>query len=228
MVIGIEAVDRMIRRSYIFVLVIGWTILTLAILGCSKQATSAKAPAASQIASPRDEMADRIPVSNPESAMERSMPDNQPTQKIKLEQNHAISDDIAVPNRQDPFNLLPKLWPPDLKLHPDARVAQSVENKAGYTLVTLIPSDRATVTGVQGFYLELLSSWESLQVHEVTETSKGAPIITIVAERPNAVVEVRTENATPAFMNTLANKDFWIREVGPTPVIARLSYHPKS
>jgi hypothetical protein len=203
---------NMIRFSYQLILaLVGLTLISGVALGCSGKAAPAKTvfsqTDSNMEGSARQEPADDAPVSTPPPAMDRRMAASSEMQRGP--RGNALSDSADAISgrwsaRQDPFGLIPSQWPPDIKLHREARIAKSgAYQKNGYTLVGLISPDKATISGVQGFYLELLSSWESIQVKESAETSDGSPILIIYAERPGARVEVRTEIGTAAFMKSL-------------------------
>jgi hypothetical protein len=129
---------------------------------------------------------------------------------------------------QDPFGRIPSEWPNDVPIHPDSEVASGgmEQDNPRLFVISLIPSSKATPAGVQSFYLERLSDWQSLEVQEVPGNRDDGPILMIIAERPSARLEVSTGMASGDFMFSLPEKEFWVREVGPQPVLIKLTYQP--
>jgi len=130
------------------------------------------------------------------------------------------------PSEHDPFGLMPSAWPPDIPLHPQAWVAESgIYALTGLYIIALVPSDLATVGGVQNFYVTSLSTWESLQV-KVYPDSEGLPTLTIIATKPDITAEISTQEGTLEFMKTLQHKDYWLDKMGPTPIVVYLFSRP--
>jgi hypothetical protein len=135
---------------------------------------------------------------------------------------------IVVTSEQDPFGLLPPNWPESIALQPDAKIAESgVYAMTGLYLIALISSDRATPAGVQGFYIESLSDWETLQVREDPTGVGLPPNLTVIAERPGAEAQVTAGTGSADFMSTLHEKEYWIHLMGSRPVVIWLYYRPK-
>lgn len=137
----------------------------------------------------------------------------------------AETDSVGrAPSDQDPFGLLPLSWPEDIKIHPDARVAKTGPNgPSGSYVIALVPSDKATREGVQSFYLDLLSSWQSLRVNEIPDDN-GSQMLVIVADRPGASIEISTGTGTAEIIRALGHSDYWSREVGENPILLRMFY----
>jgi hypothetical protein len=149
--------------------------------------------------------------------------------------NSTVQSERAFPTREpsehDPFGYIPLGWISDCPLHPECYVAYSgVYGQSGLYLVTLISPDQATGPGVQGFHIESLTGWDSIQVSEDDKdedgNDSGSGKLTIVADRPDAELVIITEVAVPGFVASLDHPDFWLNIVGPNPLVTRYFYTP--
>ena len=205
-------------------LVAAWSLLVLSTLGCAAKAVSREKtanmsrPQAAGDAHPFE--AANAPVSSGAQDMMLMRP-------VSLGDTATASSEAKrEPSEQDPLGLIPLSWPVDIKIHPEAKVAQTGPNGVnGSYIIALVPSDKATREGVQSFYLELLSSWQTLRVQEITDET-GSPTLIILADRPGASIEISTGIGTPDIIRALGNSEYWSREVGENPILVRLFYSP--
>ena len=128
---------------------------------------------------------------------------------------------------QDPFGRIPVEWPTGIPLHPRGIVADSGQYKKGCYLVVLVSSELATPAGIERFYVESLADWESLQVREEGEHSaEETGYITIIAERPGALLQITAGRSPSSLWETLPDSDRWPELVGPDPLLVRLCFTP--
>jgi hypothetical protein len=130
-------------------------------------------------------------------------------------------------SEQDPLGLMPLGWPDDVPLHPSSKLAYSGRfGTDGLYLVTLVPEELGTLTGVQAFHLESLGGWESLEVSENPAAESGSRALTIVAERAGCFLKVVSERAPDGFVSTLPESEYWKEFAGINPLVIRLYYTP--
>jgi len=178
----------------------------------------------------RDAAFDYIESVADETAEEPEMAES--ADEIQISNFHQLgaATGASSPSAQDPFGLIPADWPTDVRVHPHAKIAQSLPLASeGHFLLVLIPTARATIMGVQSFHIDELSSWESLEVEEAAgEKNENAAVLTIIAERGGAWLKITAEESHPGYLDSLENIEFWEGTVGPDPIIVRFYYAPVS
>ena len=211
--------------------VIAWIPAALAVFGCAgaapRQAAMAAPKGMSAPLADRANFSTDAPLSSGSSESDAV---RSPGSLVVLREQTLAggNSNSAVPrNPQDPFGRIPDIWPPDIPLHPQAEVAQGgTDPVGGCYLVALISPEKATPAGVQTFYLEALAEWQSIQVRENPQDQAGGPLFMIIANRPGSRLQISTGLASGDFMLSLPEKEFWIREVGPEPVLVKMSCEP--
>jgi hypothetical protein len=159
-----------------------------------------------------------------DSLLQSNLADTNRSIEITTDNNDFPTRDASS---QDPYGLIPVGWINSAPIHPDARVAFSGSfGTGGLYLVTLIPPDSATLEGIQTFYLESLTDWESIQVIDEPQSNENDNTLTIVARKEGAMLEIITEPAPQGFCSTLPNYGHWLSCMGPAPLVARLYYTP--
>lgn len=206
---------------------LAWAVLALAILGCSaggSQALSRRFESRADGATPAEKEQPETPLRDLRSSEElRSLA------YMAGEESAEVAASAALADAQDPFGLIQADWPADVPLHPQAQVADSGRaGSKGYFLVVLIPSEAATLAGVQNFHIGSLSEWESLRVHEQRDEDESGdgPTLTIVAERPGELLEITAGPAPSGLLESLSHNDHWLMVMGPEPLWARLTFIP--